>query len=92
MSSGVPGQVSGVGPNSVRPGPALLGLTDADLKVSATLPDDTGKPSRITLRYLSLMRYTDLPIKAASWLPSWHKTPHCAPLHGQNLARWFRSV
>jgi hypothetical protein len=38
MSSGVPGQVGSVGPNSVRPGPALLGPTDADLKVSATLP------------------------------------------------------
>ena len=38
MSSGVPGQVSSVWPNSVRPGPAPLGPTDADLKVSATLP------------------------------------------------------
>ncbi len=45
MSCGVPGQVGSVGPNNVPPGPALLG--PADLKVSATLPDDTGEPSNL---------------------------------------------
>jgi hypothetical protein len=37
MSPGMPGQIGGVGPNSVRRGPALLGPTNADLKISAFL-------------------------------------------------------
>jgi hypothetical protein len=37
MSPGMPGQIGGVGPNSVRPDPALLGPTNAELKLSAFL-------------------------------------------------------
>jgi len=37
MSPGMPGRIGGVGPNSVRPGPALLGPTNTDLRVTAFL-------------------------------------------------------
>ncbi len=46
MSSGVPGQIGSAGPNSVRPGPVPLGPTDADLKVSATLPTRVSQASQ----------------------------------------------